>query len=65
MFGLTGQATNQVPYPVKIEATLHFSINHVTHKSRLASFFGGGALLERLTLLCGETDGESRFHEKI
>jgi hypothetical protein len=50
---------------VKIESALDLSINQVAHKSGFASFLGGGTAPEGLSLFCGETDGESGFHEKI
>ncbi|HVD94709.1 MAG TPA: hypothetical protein VNE84_01055 [Candidatus Limnocylindria bacterium] len=43
MLRLAGNAPNQMTDTIKIESALYLAINQVAHKSRFASFFGGGA----------------------
>lgn len=63
MLRLAGNAPNQMTDTVKIESALYFSLNQITHESRFASFLGGGAALQRLSLFCWKTNSERSLHK--
>jgi hypothetical protein len=62
MLRRAGNAPNQMTDTVEIESPPHFAIDQIAHQSRFASFLGGSATSERLTLFCWKTNGESGFH---
>jgi hypothetical protein len=64
MFRRARDAANQMAHSFEVEAALHFALDHLTHKSRLASFLGSGATPQRFTLRFGKPDGQRAFHKE-
>lgn len=46
MLRAAGNAPDEMTDTIKIELALHFSINQVTHKGRLAPLLGSGAAID-------------------
>jgi len=59
MLRLAGNAPNQMTDTVKIDPRWYLAINQVAHKSRFASFFGGGRRLSASRCFLGRRIGES------